>query len=51
MKAVEGNREKPLLAASARVKDVLGARKPVIQIPSHVFMFSLMMAPVAAACK
>jgi hypothetical protein len=51
MKAVEGNREKPLLAASARVKDVLGARKPVIQIPSHVLMFSLMMAPVAAACK
>jgi hypothetical protein len=39
------------LLASARFKEVLAARKPLFQIPSHVLMFSLMMAPVAAACK
>jgi hypothetical protein len=59
MKTVEGTPKKSTstirsekhLLASARVKDVSGARKPLIQIPSHVLMFSFMMAPVAAACK
>ncbi len=52
MKTSDGpNSSEKQLLASARIKDVATVRKPLIQIPSHVFVFSLMMAPVAACCK